>query len=367
VDQGSKTEPATPRQRQRARQRGQVAKSVELVSAFMLFFGLLALFLLDEFTGDKVVHFFQRTMGHADSIEVNHANLPNLIRDNVFALLAILAPYLLLTSTIALMMNLVQIGLVVSAQPLNPDFGRLNPIKGFQRIFSIKGLVELVKNLLKLILVGTVAYSVLSKMWPAIITAIAMPAFSAINLAQATGLRIALYCTALLLIIAVLDYVYQKFEFEKSIKMSKQEIKDEYKNQEGDPMIKRRIREMGRQFMMSRMFEQMETADAVITNPTHYAIAITFELDWPAPKVVAKGADYLALRMIRYAEELNIPVYQQPELARQLYRVELDEFIPGNLFKAVARILAHLSRHDAKLRRKLSGVKPKGEPAPAKG
>ena len=367
MDQGSKTEPATPRQRQRARQRGQVARSVELVSAFMLFAGLLSLFLLENYTGGKVVHFFQRTAGHADMIEVSPGTLPNLISDNVLALLAILTPYLLITSAVALMLNLVQVGLVISAQPLNPDLGRLNPLKGFQRIFSMKGLVELVKNLLKLLLVGMVAYGVISKMVPAIVTGIATPAFSAIDLAQLTGLRIALYCSALLLILAILDYVYQKFEFEKSIRMSKQEIKDEYKNQEGDPMIKRRIREMGRRFMMSRMFEQLETADAVITNPTHFAVAITFELEWPAPKVVAKGADYLALRMIRYAEELGIPVYQQPELARQLYRIELEEFIPGNLFKAVARILAHLSRHDAKLRRKLSGVKPKGAPAEAKG
>lgn len=366
MDQGSKTEPATPRQRQRARERGQVARSTEIVSALMLFGGLLALFKLDGYTSPRIIEFFQQTAGMADQVEISMSTMPRLIGQYATALLLILTPYLFITSSIALFANLAQVGIVISGKPLNPEFSKLSPIKGFQRIFSIKGIVELVKNLLKLILIGTVAYSVLIRMWPALLTAIAMPPDSAIALALAAGLRIALYCSVLLLILAVLDYVYQKFEFEKSIKMSKQEIRDEYKNQEGDPMIKRRIREMGRRFMMSRMFDQLETADAVITNPTHYAVAISFDLEWPAPKVVAKGVDYLALRLIRYAEENDLPVYEQPDLARALYKVELEEFIPGNLFKAVARVLAHLSKHDAKLKRKLTAVKPSGDQVEAR-
>jgi flagellar biosynthetic protein FlhB len=358
VDQGSKTEPATPRQRQRARQRGQVARSVELVSAFMLFSGLLLLFLLDDYTGGRMAEFFQSTAGRADQIEVSPAYLPKLIEENISALLIILAPYLLLTTTVSLMVNFMQVGFVISTRPLEPELGRLSPIKGFQRIFSMRGVVELLKNLLKLALVATVAFAVLSSMYSALSTASLMRPDMAIDFAQSIGLKIALFCTVLLLILAILDYVYQRFEHEKSIRMSKQEVKDEYKNMEGDPQIKRRIREMGRRIAMSRMFEALETADAVITNPTHYAVALCYELDWPAPKVVAKGKDYMAQRIIRYAEELALPIYQQPQLARELYKVELDQHIPAALFKAVARVLAHLSKHDSRLRRKLRGVKP---------
>ncbi|MBN2082504.1 flagellar biosynthesis protein FlhB [bacterium] len=357
MDQGSKTEPATPRQRQRARQRGQVARSVELVSALMLFAGFMMLFMLDEYTGHKFIDYFQRTAGQADRIELSPSTVYAFASTNVAAVLGILTPYLLITTLVVLIVNFAQVGLVFASKPLAPDLGRLNPLKGFQRIFSMRGMVELVKNLLKLMMVAFIAGTVISKLWPGILSGIAMSPFSAIDFAQSVAMKIALFCCALLLILAILDYIYQKYEFEKSIRMTKQEIRDEYKNQEGDPQIKRRIREMGRRIAMSRMFEQLQTADAVITNPTHYAVAVVYELEWPAPKVVAKGTDYMALRIIRYAEELGLPVYQQPDLARALFKVELDDFVPANLFKAVARVLAHLSRHDAKLRKKFRGVR----------
>jgi len=257
-----------------------------------------------------------------------------------------------------LLVNFLQVGLVVSAHPLNPDINRLNPIKGFQRIFSMRALVDLVKNLLKLIVVAVVAGSVIAHAWPNMLTTIAMAPPHAVDLAQSYGLKIAVFCAGLLLILGILDYIYQRYEHEKSIRMSKQEVKDEYKNLEGDPLIKRRIREMGRSIIMRRMMEALKTADAVITNPTHYAVAVLYELDWPAPKIVAKGVDYMALRLIRYAEENNVPIYQQPSLAKALYSLELDQYIPANLFKAVARVLAHLSRFDRKLRRKLRGIRP---------
>jgi flagellar biosynthesis protein FlhB len=251
---------------------------------------------------------------------------------------------------------------VFSVQPLNPDLNKINPGKGFSRMFSMHALVDLLKNLLKLAIVAVVAFSILYRSSPGILGSIAMTPEAGVTYAISVAYRIAMYCCALLLVLAILDYLYQKFEFEKSIRMSKQEVKDEYKNMEGDPQIKRRIREMGRRLIMSRMFDALKTADAVITNPTHFAIAVRYELDWPAPKVVAKGKDYMALRIIRYAEELALPVYQQPSLARALFEVALDDFVPAALFKAVARVIAHLSKHDSRLRRKLRGLKPSGAP-----
>ena len=358
-DQGSKTEPATPRKRKQARDRGQVARSVELVSVFMIFAGLMMIFLLQNYTGSNVVGFFHDMVGQAGTFEVSAQNMDTITRMTLRVLAYLLVPWLLGAVVVTLLINWMQVGIMFSTQPLNPELSKLNPIKGFERIFSMRGLVELVKNLLKLALVGVVAGGIIiNQAGPALVNGILMAPFDGIDLASMFGMRIVIFACALLLILAILDYIYQKFEFEKQIKMSKQEIKDEYKNMEGDPQIKRRIREMGREIAMSRMMEKVMDADAVITNPTHFAVAVQYELDWPAPKVVAKGADYSAKRIIRYAEDNSIPVYQQPELARALYKTELDEFIPGNLFKAVAKVLAHLSRYDKRLKSKLRGVRP---------
>jgi flagellar biosynthesis protein FlhB len=363
-EQGSKTEPGTPRQRRRARERGQVPRSVELVSVFMLFAGLLLLFLLEQYSGGHLVSFFHDTVGQAGELEISGENMPRITGLIVRALAYLLTPWLLCSVVVALLMNFLQVGMLFSTQPLNPDLGKLNPLKGFQKMFSMRAVVELVKNLLKLGLVGFVAGAIIVRQAaPALLTIIDMTPFNGIDLASAYGLKIVTFSCALLLVLAILDYIYQRFEFEKSIRMSKQEIKDEYKNMEGDPQVKRRIREMGRQIAMSRLMEKVMGADAVITNPTHYAVAIQYELEWPAPQVVAKGADYLAKRIIRVAEEQSIPVYQQPELARALYKVEPGSFVPASLFKAVAKILAHLSRYDDRLKRKLRGIRPSGASA----
>ena len=360
ADDASRTEPATPRQRQKARERGQVARSVELVSALLLFSVLLLLFLLERHTSGQFTDYFRATAGRADEIEISLESMPALIYDNITALLWMLAPYLLAAVLVVLLIDILQVGFVFSTQPLNPDLNRINPGKGFSRLFSMRSLVELLKNLLKLLIVAAVSFSILAAAAPGLIGSLSMAPEQGVRLALATALRISLFSCALLLVLAILDYIYQKMEFEKSIRMSKQEIKEEYKNMEGDPQIKRRIREMGRSIVMSRMFEALKTADAVITNPTHFAVALRYELEWPAPKVVAKGQDYMAQRIIRYAEELRLPVYQQPSLARALFTVTLDEFVPAALFKAVARVLAHLARHDARLRQKLRGLRPSG-------
>ena len=359
ADDGDKTEPGSPRQRQRARQRGQVTRSVELVSTALLFTVLLLLFKLQGHTGAQLTGYFRDTVGQAGDFDITFATLPLFLRDQSIYIFRLLAPYLLGSLIVVLLANFLQVGLVFSAQPLNPDLNKINPGKGFSRMFSMHALVDLLKNLLKLAIVAVVAFSILYQSSPGLLGSISMTPEAGVAYAISVAYRIAMYCCALLLVLAILDYLYQKYEFEKSIRMSKQEVKDEYKNMEGDPQIKRRIREMGRRLIMSRMFDQLKTADAVITNPTHYAVAVRYELDWPAPKVVAKGKDYLALRIIRYANEEGIPVYEQPLLARELYKTELDAYVPAALFKTVARVIAYLSRHDERLRRKLRGLKPK--------
>lgn len=353
----SRTEAATPRQRQRARERGQVARSVELVSAVILFAAFALLALLDRRTQGGFSAYFRETLGKAAEVEVTPEGLPALIRLHLSAAGALLLPLIGGTALAALLVSFLQVGLHFSAQPLNPDFQRLDPVKGAQRMFSMRALVELLKSSLKVAIVGSVCWGILSQAAPGLLATLAMEPLDGAEFARRLALKIAFSACGLLLILALLDYLYQRYEFEKSIKMSKQEVKEEFKNQEGDPLIKRRIREMGRKIAMSRMFEQLKQADAVITNPTHYAVALRYELDWPAPKLLAKGKDYIAQRIIRYAREQGIPVYEQPWLARALYKTEVDEFIPQALFKAVAKILAQISRHDAKLRAKFRGAR----------
>ena len=358
AEEGERTEPGTPRQHQRARQRGQVARSVELVSACLLFTVFLLLFKLEGYLSGGFTAYFRDTAGRADQIDLSASYLPQFTLEQLLWLYRLMAPFVLGGVLVALIVNFLQVGMVFSVQPLNPDLNRINPSRGFQRLFSMHALVELLKSLLKLTLVAVVAFGILYRSAPGLLSSVAMAPESGVALAMSVGWRIAVYACGLLLVLAILDYLFQRYEFEKSIRMTKQEVKDEYKNQEGDPQIKRRIREMGRRIIMSRMFEKLKTADAVITNPTHLAVAVQYELDWPAPRVVAKGKDYLAARIVRYAEEMSIPVYEQASLARALYAVELDQFVPAALFKAVARVIAHLARYDERLRRKLRQLRP---------
>lgn len=335
-----------------------MARSVELVSAALLFSAFLLLSLLEPRLQSGFTDYFRSTVGQAGQVDISAEAMPGFIRQHMLSAGGLLAPFLMLTMLAVLAVNFLQVGFHFSTQSLNPDLSRLDPIKGFTRMFSMRAVIELFKSLFKIVIVGAVAWGILAQTAPMLLSTIAMAPLSGIQYTHEVAFRVGFDCCALLLVLAILDYMYQRFEFEKSIRMSKQEIKDEFKNQEGDPLIKRRIREMGRKIAMSRMFEQLRDADAVIINPTHFAVALRYELDWPAPRVLAKGQDYTALRIIRYAEEQGIPVYQQPQLARALYKVELGEFVPATLFKAVAKILAQLSRHDSRLRAKLRGAQP---------
>jgi flagellar biosynthetic protein FlhB len=338
---------------------------MELVSALLLGGMLLLLFGLQAATSRGFSALFVDTLGKADQIDLSMDGLPLLVKSQAWGMLELLLPFLLASVLIVLIANWLQVGFMFTSKPLEPDFSKLDPLKGFQRMFSGRGVFELAKGLLKIVLVGSVAWAILQRAAPGIMATMLMLPADAMHYVLSIALRLALTTAALLLVLALLDYVYQRFEFEKSIRMSKQEIREEFKNQDGDPQVKRRIKELGRRIVMNRMMQNLQTADAVITNPTHYAVALRYELDWPAPKVVAKGKDYSALRLIKAARELGLPVHQQPELARALFKTELDQFVPGALFRTVAQVLAHIARSDDALRRKLRGVRRGGQPAAA--
>ena len=345
---GEKTEEPTSKKLSDARKEGQVAKSKEVTNAFEM----LAAFLLLRFWVEYMGTFFVGGMRELYSQIPDYAKLYDghiqattfrmlFVRSLLRILLTIL-PFLLVGFLVAFITNLLQVKWKVTTKPLKPKFSKLNPVNGFKRFFSPNSLVELIKSILKLTLIGYVVYNYLKKNIPPIYLlydislnqGIAQIGMLVINL----GIRIALFY----MLIAVADFVYQKVKFKKDMKMTKQEVKDEYKNQEGDPQIKGKQRQRMMEASRRRMMQQLPEADVVITNPTHFAVAIKYEPEvYDAPYVVAKGADYLAQKIKDVAKENHIEIVENKPLARMLYaNVEVGNVVPPELYQAVAEVLA---------------------------
>lgn len=351
---GDRTERATPRQRRRARERGQVAKSNEITSALSLLALFITLWVAGGRTQTLMTGMVLDTVGAADSIVITDASIAKYTTDWMLVGLNVLWPFFAAAVVIGLGTQVMQAGIVFSSHPLKPDLSRLDPIRGLKRIFSMRGLFELAKGLLKLAIVGTMVYAILKG------EAYAFPRFldtdvsSSFMYSFALAVRIGVWTSAVLLILAILDYLYQHYEHEKSLMMTKQEVKDEFKTMEGDPLIRRHIRERGRQIAMARMMQEAAKADVLITNPEHYAVAVVYEIGMTAPRVVAKGKGFVALRLREIAKENGVSIVEDPPLARALYKVELGGEIPIEHFRAVAQILAFLARQDERLRRRIT-------------
>lgn len=354
---GEKTEPATEKKKQDARKEGQVAKSKEIESAFTLMALFLVLKLYMETLGNKLVGFFR--LSYDDIPEyiknydghVNETALLTLYSECIIQLIVILAPVLIAAFSVSFICDVAQVGWHPTAKPLQPKGSKLNPISGFKKIFSKNALVELVKSILKVVIILVVAYSYLKKNINGLFllydtslnTGIAATGKLVIDL----GFRIAVAY----LIIAFADFGYQRWKHNDDLKMTKQEIKDEYKQQEGDPQIKGKIRQRMREVSQRRMMQNLPKADVVITNPTHYAVAIMYDADhYDAPIVVAKGENYLAQRIKEVAKDNNIEIVENKPLARTLYaNVEVGEMVPPELYQAVAEVLAFVYRLKGKV------------------
>ena len=266
------------------------------------------------------------------------------------------AAYLLFPIMVAAMIagiiaNYIQIGFLFSTETIQFKLNKLNPIAGFKRIFSWRAVVEFIKSILKIILVGVVVFFVIwSRMDEILILSQKSIGAALATLADIT-VAVGLYSSIVLMFIAVFDYFYQKFDYEKSIRMSKQDIKDEYKNIEGDPLIKSRIKQRQREMAMQRMMQEIPKADVVITNPTHYAIAIKYdEQKMDAPFVVAKGVDFVAQKIKLIAKENDVTTVENRPLARALYdQTEIGQGIPEEFFKAIAEILAFVYKAKGKV------------------
>jgi len=341
---GEKTEKATPRRRQEARKKGQVVKSIELVTVvvFALTFLVLRIWL------PNMALEFQKLFTHLSQVatdEVTVKTVNKLAREITLSLVKMVGPVMLTAMVAGLVANIMQVGFLFVSEPLKFDLNRINPINGFKRIFSKRALVELLKSVLKTCLVG---YVTLSYLWQE------MPRFSVlmdVSVAQSIGtigeiaFNVCWRGIAVFIVIAVGDYFFQRYEYEKSLRMSKEEIKEEFKNLEGDPQIKARIREKQRQLVVRRMMQEVPKATVVITNPTHIAVALKYEDDMVAPQVIAKGQDHIAEKIKEIAREHRITIMENKPLARLLYqRVEVGEYIPADLYQAVAEVIAYVYR-----------------------
>ncbi len=343
---GEKTEPATPRRREEARKKGQVAKSGEVGTALMVLTGVLLLNGFAPYIGKQLretVHYFLENMSawNGDVLGFQHMFLFALSK-----LALIVGPILLGFLLIGFVSQVMQVGFFATAEPLLPKFSRINPVEGFKRIFSKRALVEFAKSVAKVFLVGYLVYKqVLANLeW--------FPQISLFHLGDSIALiidsiyRLGLQVGLFLLVIAAADYWWQRREFEDSIKMSKEEIKEEYKQMEGDPQVRSRIRQRQRQMAAQRMMHAIPSADVIITNPTHYAIAIRYKPEeMAAPEVVAKGMGLIAQRIKEEGKKHGIAAVENPELAQALYKTtEIGQEIPADLYPAVAEVLAFVYR-----------------------
>jgi flagellar biosynthetic protein FlhB len=338
-----RTEAATPKKRQKVRSEGKVCKSRDLTAAVEIMAGLLGLWALGERIASGLIDYLRETIAFIGDETMLQAGWFYWLENA--ALWTYFGSWLLLGLIIAVFVVVVtikQVGWVISFEPFKLDFGRLNPISGMKKILSMRSLVELLKGLLKASLFCIVIYVALRNKLPTAIHAMQFPmeqgALHLWDLLWDLSMRLAV----MLLVIALVDYLYQKWEFEKSIRMSKQEIKEEYKQMEGDPQIKNKIRQKQRELAKKRMMSSVPKADVVITNPTTLALALIYDRSvMAAPQVVAKGKGLVARRIREIAEEHGIPVVENKPLAWALYEaVEIGDEVPENLYRGVAEILA---------------------------
>ncbi|MCI9333389.1 MAG: flagellar biosynthesis protein FlhB [Lachnospiraceae bacterium] len=345
---GEKTEEPTGKKLNDARKEGQVAKSKEIANAF----GILALFIILKVyvgtIGTRFIESFHVVYGQIPELvkmyngNLSVASLQVLLRSMMLRLLTIIAPVLLIGVMVAVICDIVQVKWRPTTKPIKPKFSKLSPVKGFARIFSPNSLVELIKSLLKLVVIGYVVYSYLKGRVGQIFLLYDITLNQAIGLIGEIAIDLGLRIAMVYMVIAFLDFWYQKWKFRQDMKMTKQEVKDEYKNQEGDPQVKAKQKQRMREASMRRMMSQLPEADVVITNPTHYAVAVKYDPEkYDAPYVLAKGEDYLAQKIKDVAREHEIEIVENKPLARMLYaNVEIGGLIPPELYQAVAEVLA---------------------------
>ena len=350
-DQAQKTEEPTPKKLEEARKKGQVATSREVNTWFMLLAGTLLVLLAPMVMGN-LGNTLSQFLSQSYALTIDTPGILRLGEETMFDMAVVMAPLFLITMIAAVASGFVQHGFLLSPDKLQPKLENISLIKGAKRLFSLRSLVEFGKGILKMSIVSVVAFALIEPEIENITAAISMAPVDILHLIWKLSLRIIAGVCAVVSIIAGIDFLYQKFEFHKSMRMSKQDIKDEMKQTEGDPIIKSRFRQLRIERSRKRMMAAVPGADVVITNPTHYAVALKYiSGEMEAPVVVAKGVDNLALRIREVAKESDVPIVENPPLARALHSgVEIDQAIPETYFRAVAEVIGYVWRLKGKRR-----------------
>ncbi len=346
-----RTERATTHRREKAREEGQVAKSQELNSAAVICVGFLTLYMLGPYMADNLMTVMRHIMANASVLGSTSINFASVFSDYMLKFFVVMGPILAIMVVLGFSVNVAQVGFKITPKAMEPKLEKLDLLKGLKRMFSLRSGVTMVRDIIKLFVVGFVAYKVIAGEFESFFNLADMSVAQVAVLMGKLSLELALKTGAIILVIGILDYVYQKYEFEKSIKMSRQDIKDEHKDTEGSPQIKSRIRQVQQQMARSRMMDAVPMADVVVTNPTHLAVALKYDHEnMGAPTVIAKGQRLIAQQIKKVAREHNVPVIEDKPLARALYKMcDVGQTVPAQLYRAVAEILAYVYKAKGKV------------------
>ena len=337
-----KTEQATPKRRDEARKKGQVARSSELSSVAILMAGALALGGLGSYMYTKLSFFMIDVLSNAVVVELTPLNVTDILETWFNHYLIIVGPLIVLLVLAAMLVNYAQVGILFTAEPLMPKANRISPLSGIKRIFSSKGLVELLKGLFKIAAVAIMTFFTVQGELESVVSYMDLGVGQIFLSSGSLILKLFFRIVLLLLIMALLDYVFQRWDYEKNLRMTRQQVKEEFKQQEGDPLINARVRNLQREMSRKRMMDDIATADVIITNPTHVAIALKYDIEnMHAPLVLAKGQRLVAERIKELGRQFGVPLVENKPLARALFKaVHVGDEIPEELFKAVAQVLA---------------------------
>ena len=345
-----KTEEATTRRRTKERERGNVSKSKDMESALVMVGGIALLAVLSKYMYSTMIGMMQETFSNLNPASIDTTSITGILYPYFRYLGIIVLPFLILLAIFAIVVIRMDVGQVFALQKAKFDLQNLSPkrmLDNAKRVFNPfqpRSMVEFAKSILKLVIVGACGYSAVNSRKGDLIGLVGLEIPVALNIICSILINMIINMCLAMLILGYLDKKYQTYEYEKSIKMTKQEVKDEHKDTEGDPKIKARIRSIQMQMARQRMMESVPQADVVVTNPTHYAVAIQYDkTKAPAPIVVAKGVDYLAFQIREVAKSNKVPIVENRPVARALYNsVPIDGIIPSDLYVAVAEILAYV-------------------------
>ncbi len=344
---GDKTEEPTPKKLEDARKKGQVARSTDVTTALSLLVFFAMLKVMVGYIGDRFMGGFNDVYRHISDYAKEDFTNPfsmAIIGDGVKKILITGLPFYLVILAVTVISILAQVRWKISTEPMKPKFDKFNPVSGIKRLFSKDKIVELIKSVAKLLVLTSVVYSFLKDRWAVVLNMYSYTLPQAIEIIGDIIINIGIRISGFFMVIAAADFAYQKFKFHNDMKMTKQEVKDEFKNSEGDPKVKSQQRARMQQASRRRMMQELPNADVVITNPTHLAVAILYDkASHEAPVVIAKGADYLAQKIKDVANENSIEIVENKPLARMLYHnVDIGAEIPPELYQMVAEVLAYV-------------------------